>query len=144
MLPDSSTIPNECEPYCHTERGSIVGHAQRNYALNIIDKGHIYFNDDDTSIHPELWENIKDCDANDFISFQQCHKGGGIRLQGNVIEVGNIDSHNFIVSLEIAKNIRFEIDKYVADGIFASQCYRDSKSSLYIPKALSVYNLLRD
>ena len=142
--PDQSVIPDNCEWYCHQMQGSIVGHAQRNFAMSIVDKGHIYFNDDDTCIHPDLWENIKNCGHNDFISFPQLHKQGGHRIEGNVIDVGGIDSHNFIVSHEIAKNFQFNINQYEADGIFAKDCYGLARSRFYTPTPLSVYNLLRD
>ena len=51
-IPDN--IPN-CEPYAIKVENSIVGNGQRNYALNLIKTGWIYFNDDDTTIHPKLW-----------------------------------------------------------------------------------------
>ena len=59
-LPSKELIPENCEVHLYRENGSVVGHAQRNYALSIINDGHIYFNDDDTLLHSELWENIKD------------------------------------------------------------------------------------
>lgn len=141
--PDQSVIPDNCEWYCHQMQGSIVGHAQRNFAMSLVDNGHIYFNDDDACIHPDLWENIKNCSDNDFISFQQLLKEGGLRLRGDIIAVCFIDSHNFIVSQKIATNFKFDISKYEADGIFARECHLQAKSPLYIDKPLSIYNSLR-
>jgi hypothetical protein len=135
-------IPDNCEAYAHRNPESIVGHAQRNYALELIDKGYVYSNDDDTVIHPELWDSISTHDA-DFISFSQAEKNGSMRLRGDRICVGGIDSHNFIVSYDIAKDVRFEIDKYEADGIYAEACYRNSNTKVFIDKILSVYNQLR-
>ena len=143
ITPDQSLIPAICETHCFQMNGSIVGHAQRNYALNLIEKGHIYFNDDDTCIHADLWENIKNCDEADFISFPQLNKNGHLRLKSDVIEVGYIDSHNFIVSCDVAKKHQFEIDKYEADGIFAKSCYEDALKPHYISTPLSIYNQLR-
>jgi hypothetical protein len=141
-LPNKELIPDNCETYLYKEKNSVVGHAQRNYALKLINEGHVYFNDDDTLIHSELWENIKDIDF-DFISFMQLEKNGTLRLKGNLIEVGHIDSHNFIVSFNIIGDTKFIIQKYDADGYFAKECYKKSLTKTHIKKPLSIYNLLR-
>lgn len=147
-LPKDCIIPDNCEVYLHKNPNSIVGHSQRNFAIDLIDKGHIYMNDDDTIIHPDLWENIKNLDFYDFISFIQVDKNGNIRLFGNNIDIGYIDSHNFIVSKKSIGELKWIIEKYDADGWFASTLYKkliqESNSSIiYIPKILSIYNFLR-
>jgi len=141
-LPDNSYIPNNCEFYLHKDINSVFGHGQRNYALDLVKMGHIYFNDDDTLIHPELWDNIKDYDE-DFISFMQSNKDGSIRLNGDIIKLCHIDSHNFITSHELVGDIRFELQHYHSDGIFAENCYEKARTKRYINKSLSVYNQLR-
>lgn len=142
VLPSSELIPLNCETHLHRNNLSIAGHSQRNYALSLINGGHIYSNDDDTTIHPELWDNIKNID-NDFISFSQNNKNGGLNLKGNDVKVGGIDSHNFIVSKKLIGDTTFKISVYEADGHFASECYAKSSSYLFIPKVLSIYNYLR-
>ncbi len=141
-LPDKKLIPKNCEIYLHKNDNSVSGNSQRNYAIDMVNEGHIYFNDDDTTIHPDLWENIKDLNY-DFISFIQLNKNGNVRLIGNNVAVNYIDSHNFIVSIKIVGNIRFILDKYNADGYFATSCFNQSVTKHYINKPLSVYNLLR-
>jgi len=141
-FPDKNLIPENCEIYLHKNPLSIVGHSQRNFALDLITNGYIYFNDDDTLIHSDLWENIKDL-SSDFISFIQLHKSGEIRLNGDIIKVDYIDSHNFLVSKEIIGDTKFFIERYDADGYFAEECYRKSKNITHIDKPLSIYNLLR-
>lgn len=137
-------LPKYAEVYAYHHPDSIVGNSQRNYALNHITHGHIYFNDDDTMIHPDLWVHIEDkLHSHDFISFDQSHKEGTLRLKGNNIKVNHIDSHNFIVSHDICQNSQFHINKYNADGFFATECFQKAKRPLYIPKVLSVYNQLR-
>jgi hypothetical protein len=139
-------IPPLAYVYAHTNPQSIVGHDQRNFALNIIENGYVYFNDDDTTIHPMLWQNIEYTminQTNDFISFDQQWHNQTHRLSGSNIKVDHIDSHNFIVHSDLCKNIRFYIDRYNADGYFATQCFALSESPIYIPKYLSVYNALR-
>ena len=134
-------IPNNCEAYSIKDNNSIYGNAQRNYALDLITDGHVYFNDDDTIIHPELWDEIKDKE-NDFISFKQSNKDGSLRLEGNEIKPNFIDSHNFVASSKCI-NTRWVLDRYDADAFFAMECYKNAKESLYIPKILSVYNFLK-
>lgn len=141
-LPDKELIPDNCEYYLHHNDLSIVGNSQKNFALGIINTGYIYMNDDDTIIHPNLWENIKNLDNNDFISFMQENKNGKMRLRGNTIREGKIDSHNFIISFNILGDTRWEIDKYSADGKFAEKIYKKSKKHIYIPIILSTYNSL--
>lgn len=134
--------PKNCELYCYKDINSTSGNAQRNLALGFITHGHIYFNDDDTIIYPTLWDEIKNLEE-DFICFKQANKDGTLRLEGNNISVGNIDSHNFIVSTECAKDIKWLLNRYDADGVFASECYQKAKTKKYIPKILSVYNSLK-
>lgn len=141
--PNSELIPDNCEVYCHKNPNSIAGNSQRNFALDLVEEGYVYFNDDDTVIHPELWENIKDLDT-DFISFSQLNKNGSLRLTGDNVNVCYIDSHNFIVSHSIIGESRFIIEKYEADGHFATECYNKTENRIFINKPLSIYNLLRN
>jgi hypothetical protein len=142
LLPNEELIPKNCEIYHHKNSSSISGNSQRNYALDLIIDGHIYFNDDDTTIHKDLWETIKDLE-NDFISFKQLNNNGDLRLLGDEIIVGGIDSHNFIVSKNIVGSSRWIINRYDADGYFAQECYLKSLNSVYFDKVLSIYNTLR-
>ena len=140
-LPNVDLVPNNCEIYNFFDSDSVFGMQQRKFALNLIEHGHIYFNDDDTIIHPELWENIKDLE-NDFIHFNQDHKDGSPRLHNYPVKVDYIDSHNFIVSKDITNGINF-VNRYDADGMFAIECVNACKSYIHIPKVLSIYNSLR-
>jgi hypothetical protein len=94
-------------------------------------------------MQPNLWDEIKDEDAIDFISFKQAEKDGSLRLEGKNVSVGNIDSHNFIVSAECVGNTRWVLNRYDADGVFARECFEKAKTILYISKILSVYNSLK-
>lgn len=141
-LPDENLIPENCEVFLHSDKQSVAGHSQRNFALDLIENGYIYFNDDDTTIHDKLWENIKDS-TEDFISFMQETKDKKIRLKGDKISVYYIDSHNFIINRNVIGDTRFIITKYEADGYFASECFKKSNNHKYINKILSTYNSLR-
>ena len=137
-------IPNNCEAYAVKVLNSIMGNGQRNYALDLVKEGHVYFNDDDTTIHPDLWSNISDKDNEQFISFIQNNKDNTMRLDGTSIRLNDVDSHNFIIHNSLIDSLRWIIDRYDADGIFAEQCFRKlNGSSYYIPKVLSIYNSLR-
>ena len=141
-LPKKELIPINCETYLHKNKYSNYGHSQRNYALDEITDGHVYFNDDDTIIHKHLWDNIKDLN-NDFISFMQENKNGQIKLIGDNISLNFVDSHNFIVHNSIIGNTIFDIRHYNSDGYFAVECYNKSKNKKYIDKVLSTYNSLK-
>ena len=142
-LPNLDMIPEYCDIYTHKNKNSIVGNAQRNYALDLIKDGYVYFNDDDTTVHPKLWENIYDLDKYDFIWFKQLWKDGSVRLLSKQVQLNNIDTHNFIASYDICKDIDWKLSKRDADGIFAEQCYKHSTNSVFIDKFLSVYNSLQ-
>jgi hypothetical protein len=141
LLEAPDNIPDNCEFYNIKDAKSTSGNAQRNFALDLVTHGHVYFNDDDTIMQPNLWEEIKDLEE-DFISFKQVNKDGSIRLEGNNISVGNVDSHNFVVSTECMGDTRWVLNRYDADGVFAHECYNKANTTLYIPKVLSVYNSL--
>lgn len=54
-----------------------------------------------------------------------------------------VDSHNFVVSKDLVKDLKWQIERYDADGLFAIDCDQRSVSKVYIPKVLSIYNWLR-
>jgi hypothetical protein len=136
-------IPDNCEAYAIKDIKSTSGNAQRNFALDLVTNGHIYFNDDDTIMQPNLWDEIKNEDGVDFISFKQVNKDGSLRLEGINISVGTIDSHNFVVSAKCAGDSRWVLNRYDADGVFARECFEKAKNILYISEVLSVYNSLK-
>ena len=139
---DNYILPSDCEFYNYQETGSVAGHAQRNYAISLIDKGYVYSNDDDTVIHSNLWDNIKNL-TDDFISFDQENQNKSFRLKGDNIALHRVDNHNFIVNRETIGDTRFHIDRYDADGYFAIECFGKAKTKCYIPRILSTYNSLR-
>lgn len=142
ILPDIKYIPDNCEIYCFKDINSISGNAQRNFAIDLVTNGYLYFNDDDTILHPQLWDSILELN-NDFIHFAQIWKDGKLRLTGEKIELAKVDSHNFLVSIDLVENVRWILNKYEADGYFAIDCHQKSKNSIYLPQILSIYNFLR-
>lgn len=140
-LPDS--LPEDCEAYSYVDPKSGMGNAQRNFAINLVKDGHIYFNDDDTTLHSLLWDRVNHLENYDFIHFSQNCKNGSLRLKGERVANNYIDSHNFIVSRQCVGDLRWLLNNYDADGIFAENCYKKSKSSIFISEVLSIYNSLR-
>ena len=143
LLDKPENIPDNCEWYNIKDIDSTSGNAQRNFALNLVTHGHVYFNDDDTVMQPNLWNEIKDLNEEDFISFKQADKNGSIRLEGTNISVGYIDSHNFVTSVKCIGDTRWMLSRYDADGVFAHECYKKANNKSYINKVLSIYNTLR-
>jgi len=142
LLEMPENIPDNCEWYAIKDANSTSGNAQRNFALDLITHGYIYFNDDDTTIHSDLWENIKNLN-NDFISFKQAWPSGELRLDGKSVTLNNIDSHNFVMDYSLLGNTRWILNRYDADGVFANECWLKSGNYKYIDKVLSIYNSLR-
>jgi hypothetical protein len=143
LLDKPENIPDNCEWYNIKDIDSTSGNAQRNFALDLVTHGHVYFNDDDTVMQPNLWNEIKDLNEEDFISFKQADKNGSIRLEGTNISVGYIDSHNFVTSVKCIGDTRWMLSRYDADGVFAHECYKKANNKSYINKVLSIYNTLR-
>lgn len=141
IIPNIKYMPKNAEYYNAKHEKSIYGTYQKNYGLKLVKHGHVYINDDDTTIHKELWENIKDLE-NDFISFKQQYPDGSHRLDHKNIDITGIDSHNFIVSNSLIQNKSF-CNLYTHDGIFAKWCYSEAKNPIHIDKYLSIYNSLR-
>jgi hypothetical protein len=142
----TNLLPTNAIHIAQKVEGSTSGNGQRNKALEIVntdDNAWIYFNDDDTVIHPDLFQMIEQYQDKDFIHFQQANKDGTVRLYGNVIEVGQIDSHNFIFKTKLLGDTKWQIDKYDADGYFAKEIYAKATAPLYLNQVLSVYNVLR-
>lgn len=130
------------EFYAHKNPNGCSGNSQRNFALDLVKDGYVYFQDDDTLMHKDFWESVKELNA-DLISFNQVFPNGTTRIKGGRIEVGHIDSHNFLLKKSIIGDTRWEIDKYVADGIFAETCAKKTNDLVFLDKVLSVYNVLR-
>lgn len=143
------TLPRNAEVYYHRDPRSISGNAQRNYALGRIEpfekprgfNSYVYFLDDDTLMHPDLYKAVRQLD-NDFIHFDQENPDGSRRI-GGTVKVNHVDSGNVLIRRSLIGDIRWRSDLYHADGVFIERCFQKAKSPLYLPKSLSVYNALR-
>jgi len=133
--------PKVEEHFC-SETGT-VGHPQRNFGLNLINDGFVYFLDDDNIIHPEFWNIVPTLDINHFYTFDQQQIYVGKILKGDQIEVYHIDTAQFIIPKQLIKNLTFDINKYEADGIFITKINElYPKNHIYISKIACYYNYL--
>jgi hypothetical protein len=109
LLEAPENIPDNCEWYTIKDANSTSGNAQRNFALNLITHGHIYFNDDDTVMHIDLWNNIKNENNKDFISFKQSNKDMQFvelqdKLRKRIMTVFQINDTELGYTSEVNKN----------------------------------------
>lgn len=136
-------IPPNCEAYAIKDAKSCCGNAQRNLALGLVKDGYIYFNDDDTIIHPKMWDKVKNISA-DIISFSQEFCDGAFARTGQNLYPNGIDTHQFIVSAELVGDTRWNLPSYDADGKFIQACAaKKTCRHVVLPEILSVYNYLR-
>ena len=125
--------------YFHTSMG-ISGNPQRNYALTKIknEHGYIYYLDDDNIIHPDFY--TLSLEPQKIYTFNQEHDGK-LRLKGNRIKIGHIDTAMFLVSYQLVKDVRWNVEAYAADGEYIKNCYlRNRTRWIHIDKTMCYYN----
>lgn len=145
------SLKNEkIKEYIHIgDENSMSGNAQRNFALDSITDidTYLYFLDDDNIIHPDLYNLLDTLKNNRLYTFDQKRPVDVYPfkelLPGNKVELFNIDTAMFLIDFELCKNVRWEVDKYNADGRYITQCYEMNKDKWhYVNKVLSYYNYL--
>ncbi len=123
---------------------SKAGNGQRNHVLNIINDGMIYFLDDDTLPHENLWKILKIIELNQFIIGQQLFKDGSLRLEAKLPELNHIDSGCCIVDRKIIGNNRWQEQMYAGDGEFYISVALGNEDKIkLINEPISIYNALR-
>lgn len=124
-----------------------VGADGRNYFLtnyNINDDDWIYSLDDDNIIHPDFFSIIEKYLNKNYsiIHWGQLKKNNQIRLEPK-LELNKIDAACFIIKWKYNKNIRYAIDAYNCDGIYAIDCSNNGPV-LKLDQYICYYNYLRD
>jgi len=123
----------------------VVGHPQRNFGLNLIKDGFVYFLDDDNIIHPEFWNIVPTLNINNFYTFDQQRLYEGHVINGNTFKIGCIDTAQYIIPKKFINNLKFETNQYAADGVFIIRINEQySKNHIYLPKIGSYYNYLEN
>jgi predicted O-methyltransferase YrrM len=129
----------------------VVGHPNRNAFLDSLDANPkhaaqhpklVYFLDDDNTVHPDFWS--LPLGSRGFWTFDMQYADGAVR-RGDTPLVNQIDTAQFVFSSDCARGLRFDADKYNADGMFVHDLWeRDPESWTYCPGVAATYNRLRD
>jgi hypothetical protein len=133
------------ERYQHQRPGGIAGHAQRNFALNLVTEGFVWQLDDDNIVHPRFFEILTEAileKNKGFILFPQILNNGTIRNLD--IRVGYIDNAQFIIDINLLGTDRYDETDYNADGHLIHHLYYTRLASkLELTAPLCYYNYLR-
>jgi hypothetical protein len=124
------------EEYCDTL--GEAGHAQRNYGVDLVKEGHIYFLDDDNVIHEQFW-NLEFNDLNTFYTFDQ-QRNQDFILKGNNLVKDYIDTAMFVVPKFMFAGNPWRIHEYSADGYFVESI--KNNKHVYYPVTAAYYNKL--
>jgi hypothetical protein len=112
--------------------------------LNPSDNDWVYILHDDNIIHPQWYNSIKEelNSTHSVVTWGQCFHDETSRLSPvQFPQVGNIDTSQYMVRWNVAKNLRFE-QVYEADGIYAEQASKQG-SVKKLDLHLAYYNYLR-
>lgn len=121
--------------------GGVAGHAQRNFALDLIESGYVYQLDDDNLLHPYLIPAIE-LRTERAITFAQIMDKGRIRL-GNSIRQTFIDQAQFILDRTLIGDCRYNPYNYCGDGEFIEELYNKHKDDFVtLSSPLCFYNAL--
>jgi len=165
----SESIPKECEWIVvfdnkikneHSVHNATIikspftgfrGYPNKNYGLDYIannlnptDNDWVVILHDDNIIHPNWWDAVKNhLNSNhSMITWGQCFSDETPKINPvEIPKIGNIDTAQYMVRWDIAKNIRYQ-NVYEADGIYAQES-ASRGSVLTIPEYLSYHNFLR-
>jgi len=139
------------------EINSRFGNAQRNFAFSKITNGWVYFLDDDTTIHTDLFKKIDNTlnENTDVILFQQKRNKSEFPFVDLLIPdlntiinkgIGTVDTGQIIYNYQILKGDGYyPINFYQADGALIQRICRkvDVNRVTIIPETLALYNSLR-
>jgi SAM-dependent methyltransferase len=134
---------SKIKEYIHTGEG-YLGNAQRNYALDniTITDTILYYLDDDNIIHPSLYKLLDIVDKNKIYTFNQIRTPNTV-LKGDNITIGNIDTAMILIDYSLCSSIRWENNRYDADGYYITQCYGQNQDKhIFADNVLCYYNKL--
>ena len=129
-------IETECD-----DVGS-AGHPQRNFGLNFVTGGFVYFLDDDNIIHPDFWKVLPNLNERYIYTWNQESADSSI-VGCEIPNVNAIDTAMFLVPYELIQDTKWIKHLRWADGIFITTLYEKHKDRyVYIPRVLCYYNKL--
>ena len=147
---DPQIIELECSDF------GIAGHPQRNFAIDIIEDGFIYFVDDDNIVHPDCWPLFRTLDRRCYYTWDQLRNPAGDDtdwalftneqgrvLKGNVLKLQRIDTAQIIFPKCLIGDLRWAPDNYKADGVFIESLNaKEPAAHVYIPQIMCYYNYI--
>ena len=121
------------------------GNPQRNFGLNKVTNGFIYFLDDDNIVHPKLWDIFPAFVDTYIYTFDQFYTpDNGIRFKGYNIKVGHYDTAQYVVPFDMIKDLRWEEEKPEADALFIMELQKRYPNNIkYVNGVYAYYNELR-
>ncbi|WP_439623382.1 glycosyltransferase [Gemmata sp.] len=123
------------------------GNAARNRAIDDIDAGWVYFLDDDNTVHPTLvpalYRAADDSTAPGFV-VRLLNRDGSERLPARPdAGVGEIDTAQFVWDRSAIGGVRWELNRYDADGDFFYQVRARAGVPRIAAGGAAYYNALR-
>ena len=126
--------------YIFTDPESIKGTSQRNFAMNLVNDGYIYFLDDDNIVHPKLYILLHFIKDGHFYTYNQQRQRK--ILLGNKLKEYKIDTAMLLIDISLTKNILWE-NNLTHDGEYISKIYKiHPEKWIWINSILSYYNKL--
>lgn len=132
-----------------SDEGS-TGNCQRNFAIDMVEDGFIYFLDDDNIMHPDFFKEIYPelSDEHNVYTFN-CNRDWWSDPEciasGNFPNPDHIDTSQFVVHKKIVKDTRWVVHAYNADGIFINHVItNNNKKYHFIDKVCSYWNKIKN
>lgn len=133
----------------HEDNNSRSGNAQRNYALDFIEKNneesYIYFLDDDLILSDKIYKLFDNLESEMVYTFGQERDSSIFPyfniLKGDIPEVYLIDTAQILISSNLINKNRWDLSKYNADGFFIRNCIKENKNAwVFVDNVLIGYN----
>lgn len=145
-------------------KGQMPSNSQRNFGVQLVQDGYVYFLDDDNLMHSDFWDFYKTITVkNKIFTFDQyrvhCQLPWrkslpypeNVTLPGDTLESGYFDTAMYLSYYTFSKQTLWKEDKsiydgwhYCWDGIMIEELYKKfNKHFIYINKILCDYNSLR-
>jgi hypothetical protein len=124
---------------------SRLGNSQRDFALELVESGWIYFLDDDNIVHPSFWEIASTAELPYFYSFDMINLDHDSFVKGGNVTRGKIDTAMFLVNKEHIGDIKWSIvgDDVGGDFFFIDKIQQHNpKAHKYIPTIAAYHNKL--
>jgi len=134
------------EVFAIKSRSSVSGNAQRNFAIDLLKEGYVYFLDDDNVVHPNFWPHFSKVSQTGFALIgQQLLDDGKIRkASGHLVKPSHIDAAQYCIPISMIGKTRWKEDAYAADGLFIGYVYHLRYNKfVFIDEVIAHYNLLK-